>query len=75
MVSGLLVPTVGALFWRRRSAWAAGLAMLVGGSTTVALGLAVETLPLGLDANVFGLLAASVVYVGGSLLDGDPAPR
>ena len=68
-------PTLGALFWRRRSAWAAGLAMIGGGATTVALGLTVEKLPLGLDANVFGLLAATGIYVAGCLTVGSYTDR
>lgn len=37
MVSGLFVPIIGALFWKRRSSVAAFWAMLVGGAVTVTL--------------------------------------
>ena len=37
MVSGLFVPIIGALFWRRRSSVAAFWAMLAGGAVTVVL--------------------------------------
>ncbi len=68
MVSGLLVPVLGALFWRRCSPPAALAAMGVGGGTTVMLALSGWELPLGLDANVFGLTASAVVFVGLTLL-------
>lgn len=72
MVSGLLVPVLGALFWKRRSPPAALAAMVVGGTTTVALEVGVKleawTLPLGLDSNVFGLSASALVFVGLTLL-------
>lgn len=37
MVSGLIVPIIGALYWNRSSAVAAGAAMLVGGGITLGL--------------------------------------
>lgn len=67
MVSGLFVPVLGILSRRSHSAAAAIGAMLVGGGTTVLLGVLegqdLLALPLGLDANVFGLTAAAVVFV------------
>jgi SSS family solute:Na+ symporter len=63
MVSGLFVPVLGALFWKRRSPAAAVTAMIVGGGTTVALELAFEELPLGLDPNLFGIAASAAVFV------------
>ncbi len=68
MVSGLFVPAIGALFWTRSSSTGAFWAMLAGGTTTVVLELAVDRLPLGLDANLFGLAASAVVFVALSLL-------
>lgn len=64
LVSGLLVPILGALFWKKRNPTAAFVAMLVGGSTTVGMTLLIPTeeMPLGLDANVFGILAAFIIF-------------
>lgn len=59
MVSGLLVPLLGALFFGSRNARAALAAMIVGGGTTVLLSLLEVRLPLGLDPNVFGISAAA----------------
>lgn len=70
MVSGLFVPVLGALFWKRRSPAAAVTAMVVGGGTTVALELAFEELPLGLDPNLFGIAASAAVFVVLTLSDG-----
>ena len=63
MVSGLLVPLLAALFTKRPNSNAALFAMLGGGLTTsVLVGLKLE-LPLGLDANIFGIVASFFVYV------------
>lgn len=67
MVSGLFVPVLGALFWRRRSPGAALLAMIAGGMTTVSLSVLDPGLPLGLDPNAFGLTAAAVLFVAATL--------
>ncbi|SIT80867.1 sodium:solute symporter family protein [Pontibacter indicus] len=77
MVSGLFVPIIGALFWKRRSNVAAFWAMLVGGATTILLQVTMSAegfvnipflglrfgLPYGLDPNLFGLTAALVLYI------------
>ncbi len=63
MVSGLLVPVVGALFWRRSSQTAALWAMLLGGGTTLILIGGDVKLPLGLDANIFGIAASALAFV------------
>ncbi len=63
MVSGLLVPVLAALFTKRPSARAALFAMLGGGLTTsILMGFKLE-LPLGLDANILGIVTSLVVYV------------
>jgi SSS family solute:Na+ symporter len=45
MVSGLFVPIIGALFWKRRSSIAAFWAMLIGGFTTILLQVSMLTVP------------------------------
>lgn len=62
MVSGLLVPLMGGLFFKIKSANAALISMVLGGSTTVALNLFKVPLPLGLDANVFGIFLSALAY-------------
>ena len=62
MVSGLLVPLVGGLFFKINNANAAVAAMLVGGVTTVVLSFNAELLPFGLDANLFGITASAIVF-------------
>lgn len=63
MVSGLFVPVLGGLYSKTKSTWAALAAMLVGGSTTVALESANIDLPLALDANLFGMGASAAIYL------------
>lgn len=67
MVSGLFVPIIGALYWRKSSSIGAIAAMILGGGTTVTLEVFVEQLPLGLDANVFGISMSALVFVAVSL--------
>jgi SSS family solute:Na+ symporter len=63
MVSGLLVPVLAALFTKRPNSLAALLAMLGGGVTTSLLVGFKWELPLGLDANIFGIFASLVMYI------------
>lgn len=63
MVSGLLVPLIGALFWKSSNAMAAIGAMLVGGTTTISLIIADVKLPFQLDANVFGITASLFTFI------------
>lgn len=63
MVSGLLVPLVAALFFGQRHALAALAAMVVGGSTTLLLTTLDVALPLGLDANIFGISASALCFI------------
>jgi solute:Na+ symporter, SSS family len=65
LVSGLLIPILGALFWKSRNSTAAFSSMLAGGCVTVGLSLIVpaEQMPLGLDANVFGILSALLIFM------------
>jgi len=65
LVSGLLVPILGAFYGKRKSANAAFISMLVGGATTVSLSLLIpeNEMPLGLDSNVFGIAAAFLIFI------------
>ncbi len=63
MVSGLFIPVLGAFFWRRSNSAAAFWAMLIGGSTTLILIATNIKLPLGLDANIYGISASAVVFI------------
>lgn len=63
MVSGLFVPILAALFYSKGSSQAAFAAMLIGGSTTLLLILLGVSLPLGLDANFYGILASLISFV------------
>ncbi|SMO69665.1 sodium:solute symporter family protein [Gracilimonas mengyeensis] len=65
MVSGLFVPVIGALYWKRSTPAAAMTAMLLGGSVTLFLQLKVgaENLPYELDPNVFGITASALSFI------------
>ena len=62
MVSGLLVPVLGSLILKKPSSKAAFYAMLVGGSTTLFLIVSKMSLPLGLDANFFGICTSLITF-------------
>lgn len=63
MVSGLFIPILVALYGKRPHAQAAIVSMISGGSTTLILSAAEWNLPLGLDANIFGITVSGLVYV------------
>jgi SSS family solute:Na+ symporter len=67
MVSGLFVPLIVALFFKNRNSLAAWWSILIGGSTTLILELfknqELLELPLGLDANLFGISASLISYL------------
>ncbi len=63
MVSGMLVPVIAALFTKNPDANASLIAMIAGGSTTLTLIIAQTNLPLGLDANIFGIAVSAILYV------------
>ncbi|GIZ08465.1 sodium:solute symporter [Flavobacterium sp. UMI-01] len=73
MVSGLFVPVIGALFWKKSHSIAAFWSMVLGGSTTLFLILTKNKLPLGiqlsqnLDANAYGISLSALVFVTLSL--------
>jgi SSS family solute:Na+ symporter len=66
MVSGLFVPILAALYTQRPNKTAAAMAMIFGGLTTVTLSLINIPLPLGLDANIFGISASAIIYITAS---------
>lgn len=82
MVSGLLVPVIGALYWKRSSSAGALAAMIGGGATTLILTALPELdarfatnlsfdLPYGLDPNIFGISLALILFVSISILKPD----
>lgn len=62
MVSGLLVPVLGTLLLKKPSSIAAFYAMITGGLTTLILIISEVKLPLGLDANFFGIVLSALVF-------------
>ena len=80
MVSGLLAPTLGALFWRRASAAGAGAAIVTGGGLTLLLESELLALPsslasIGLAPTAYGLALSAAVFVAVSLWRPDATPR
>ncbi len=63
MVSGLFVPVIGALFWKKGTSVAAFWAMLIGGGTTIGLEVSDFSLPYGLDSNVAGISLSAITFV------------
>lgn len=63
MVSGLFVPVMAGLFLKKVSSAAAFWAMLIGGATTITLIITTIELPLGLDANIFGISLSLVSFL------------
>lgn len=69
MVSGLFIPVLGALFWKKSHPIAAFWSMLLGGGTTILLIITKNKLPLGiklpehLDANIYGMSISLLMFV------------
>lgn len=63
MVSGLFVPVIGALYWKRVTSNAAFWAMLLGGGTTTVMVLTNTHLPFGLDANLAGITISACALI------------
>ena len=63
MASGLFIPVLGGLFMKKPSANAAFFSMLIGGGTTISLILIGRDLPLGLDANIYGISLSLITFV------------
>lgn len=62
MVSGLLIPILGAFFWKGSTTAGAFTAMIVGGLVTTLLSL-YHMAPFGLDPNAYGLTVALVSFL------------
>lgn len=73
MVSGLLVPVIGAFFLKRKTPLAAFWSMLMGGGTTLVLTVSDISLPFNLDPNIFGISASAIVFISLSGLFPSPA--
>jgi SSS family solute:Na+ symporter len=63
MVSGLFIPVLAGIFLKRTSAQGAFWSMIAGGSLTLTLIVGQWNLPWQLDANIFGILFAGIVYL------------
>ncbi|MGK7397165.1 MAG: sodium:solute symporter family protein [Candidatus Cyclobacteriaceae bacterium M3_2C_046] len=68
MVSGLFIPVVGGIYWKKSSPTGAFSAMLLGGVTTVVLTVIKIPLPFNLDANFFGITISLIVFIVFSLI-------
>ncbi len=75
MVSGLFVPVIGALYWKRSTPAGAMAAMIIGGSTTLSLRYLEIGLPYNLDPNLFGITASAIAFVAVSLLTEENQPN
>jgi len=62
MVSGLFIPVLAGIFLKSRSSSGAFWAMIIGGAVTLSLILSGLELPFGLDANIYGILLATLTY-------------
>ncbi len=79
MVSALLVPVIGGIYWKRSSNAAAWWSMITGGTLTLGLTLFSDAnlpfevpyqfdMPLGLDPILFGLTASFIIFLSLSFL-------
>jgi solute:Na+ symporter, SSS family len=68
MVSGLFVPVMAGLFWKRTTSLAAFIAMFAGGGTTLFLTIANFRLPFNLDPNIFGISAGTLLIISVSII-------
>ena len=63
MVSGLFIPVLAGIFLKTRSTRGAFWSMITGGGLTLLLIIGRWELPLGLDANIFGITFATFIYL------------
>lgn len=79
MISALLVPIIGGLYWEKSSNEGAWWAMLIGGTLTLGLTIFSDenlpfevpyqfTMPYGLDPIIFGITAAAIAFITISFL-------
>lgn len=69
MVSGLFIPVLAGIFLKKRSARGAFWSMVAGGTATLTLIVSGAALPFGLDANIYGISLALIVYLLFQLTD------
>ena len=62
MVSGLLIPVLALLVFKKPNTIAALSAMIAGGTTTIVLSFFESDLPYGLASNIFGIFMALLFY-------------
>jgi SSS family solute:Na+ symporter len=62
MVSGLFIPVLALLIFKKPDTIAALSAMIAGGTTTIVLTTIESQLPYGLAPNIFGITIASILY-------------
>jgi len=85
MVSALLVPIIGGLYWKRSSNAAAWWSMITGGTLTLGLTMLTDpalpfnvpfqfAMPYGLDPIIYGLTASLVIFVSFSIWMPDRGP-
>jgi len=72
MVSGLFVPVIGGMYWKKSTPTAAFWAMLLGGGTTMALVLTPYELPYELDENIAGISISALSFILLSYLTPQP---
>ncbi|NBC27019.1 MAG: sodium:solute symporter family protein [Bacteroidetes bacterium] len=81
MISALLVPIIGGLYWQKSTSRGAWWSMLIGGGLTLGLTLFSDqelpfempvqfSMPLGLDPIIFGITASALTFVTISLAAG-----
>ena len=79
MVSGLFVPVLGILFWRKRSAAGAAGAMLSGGGLVILLTVGTRRwdwqMPYGLDPIVFAITLALVTFIVLTVISPSKQPK
>jgi SSS family solute:Na+ symporter len=63
MVSGLFIPVLALLIYKKPNTTAALSAMIGGGTVTIILSTIESKLPLGLAANIFGIVIAALIYI------------
>lgn len=63
MVTGLFVPVIGALYWKKSTSEGAMTAMILGGSTTLLLRYSSLEMPFQLDPALFGMTISAIAFI------------